>query len=383
MVAGLSLYTLQMDYKKKAEEIFGLADISINGSNPWDIQIHNDAVYAKVFSGGSLTAGESYMDGDWDVEQLDEFFFRFMRTRMHTKINTIGILPYVLKARLLNRQSRSRAFEVGEKHYDLGNDLYQAMLDRRMVYSCAYWKDAKTLDEAQEHKLDLICRKIGLKAGDTVLDIGCGWGGFSKFAAERYGASVVGTTISTEQADLAREKTKGFNVEIRLQDWRDMKNESFKHIVSIGMFEHVGPKNYRAFMEKVNSLLSEDGLFLLHTITSGSQAARTYTDPWIDTYIFPNGVLPAQLQMDEAARGVFVTEDIHNFGAYYDRTLMEWWKNFDAAWPQLSKKYNQRFYRMWKYYLHYSAGFFRSRNIHLWQIVYSKKGVLGGYMSVR
>ena len=370
-----------MDYKKKAQEILSLVNIQINGKNPWDVQVHNDAVYEKIFAGGSLAIGESYMAGDWDVQQLDEFFFRLMRAQVHTRINKIGMLPFVLKATLFNRQSHKRAFEVGEKHYDLGNDLYHAMLDKQMIYSCAYWKDAKNLDEAQENKLDLICRKIGLKPGDTVLDIGCGWGGFAKFAAERYGARVVGTTISKEQLELARSYVAGTDVQIRLQDWRDMKDESFTHIVAIGMVEHVGPKNYWAFMKKVHDLLSDDGLFLLHTI--GSLSARPYTDPWIDKYIFPNGALPALHQLEEAAQDLFVTEDVHNFGAYYDRTLMEWWKNFDAAWPQLSQTYDQTFYRMWKYYLHYSAGFFRSRDIELWQIVYSKKGVLGGYNSIR
>ena len=349
--------------------------------------MHDEKLYDRIFSGGTLAAGESYMDGWWDAEDLSEFFFRLLRSGAATKLMGIGIATQIIKSKLLNLQSSRRAFEVGEKHYDIGNDLYERMLDKRMIYSCGYWRDAKNLAEAQEAKLDLICRKIGLKKGDTVLDVGCGWGGFAKFAAERYGAKVVGITISKEQAAWAQAHTQGLDVEIRLQDWRELKEESFNHIVSIGMFEHVGPKNYRPFMEKMRELLSDDGFFLLHTI--GHSVTTRNLDPWMDKYIFPNGHLPSMTLITKAVDrrlfgdAILVMEDWHNFGPDYDQTLTAWYNNFERAWPELKEKYGERFYRMWKYYLLSCAGAFRSRKIHLWQIVYSKHGIVGGYSSIR
>lgn len=285
-----------------------------------------------------------------------------------------------LKATLFNLQSSRRAYVVGEAHYDLGNDLYEKMLDKRLVYTCGYWKDAKTLDEAQEAKLDLVCRKIGLKAGNRILDIGCGWGSFAKYAAEKYGASVVGITISKEQAVLARENCKGLPVEIRVQDYREL-DEHFDHIISLGMFEHVGYKNYRTYFEVARRCLKEDGLFLLHSI--GGNISVRHVEPWMNRYIFPGGMLPSIAQIGAGIENLFVMEDWHNFGPDYDKTLMAWFANFDAAWPTLREKYGERFYRMWKYYLLSCAGTFRSRYSELWQVVLSPHGVPGGYTSVR
>lgn len=278
-------------------------------------------------------------------------------------------------------QSRRRAFIVGERHYNLGNDLFQNMLDKRMNYSCAYWKDASNLDEAQENKLELICKKLYLQPGMRVLDIGCGWGAFAKYAAERYGVEVVGITVSKDQVALGREMCKGLPVEIKLQDYRDV-NEKFDRIVSVGMIEHVGYKNYREYFLIAHRNLKDDGLFLLHTI---SQVRSTKsTDAWIHKYIFPNGMLPSIAQLAKAVENLFVIEDIHNFGADYDKTLMAWYNNFNTNWGKIKDKYGERFYRMWKYFLLSSAGAFRARNKNqLWQIVLSKNGVLGGYQSFR
>ena len=246
----------------------------------------------------------------------------------------------------------------------------------------------RNLDEAQEAKLDLVCRKIGLKKSDRVLDIGCGWGSFLKFASETYGAKGTGVTVSKNQVALAKEVCQGLPIEILLQDYRDVKG-SFDHIVSLGMFEHVGVKNYRTYMQKAHDLLKDGGLFLLHTI--GVSQPLEFVDPWVEKYIFPNSILPAPVEVSKAMEGLFTIEDWHNFGADYDKTLMAWFENFDAAWPQLSAKYSDpsiplrasKFYRMWKYYLLSFAGSFRARNLQLWQIVLSKRGVPGGYKSVR
>jgi len=321
------------------------------------------------------------MDGWWDAPILDQFFYKVLGAHLDQKFHlTTAFILSVAKAHIFNLQSGSRAFVVGEEHYDLGNDLYEAMLDKRMVYTCGYWKDAKTLDEAQEAKLDLVCKKIGLKKGDRILDIGCGWGSFAKYAAEKYEASVVGITVSKEQAVLARERCSGLPVEIRVQDYRDV-DEEFDHIVSLGMFEHVGVKNYRTYFEVARRCLKDGGLFLLHTI--GGNVSGHSTDPWIEKYIFPGGMLPSVAQIGKASEKLFVMEDWHNFGADYDKTLMAWFANFDSAWPTLKEKYGDRFYRMWKYYLLSCAGGFRARDFSLWQIVLSKEGVEGGYKSIR
>ena len=369
-----------MTDKKKAQELLSLAGVEVNGKNQWDIHIHNEGFYSRVLSKGSLALGESYMDGWWDVEELDEFFDHVLRVDLNRKLITPSVIFHILRAKFFNLQNISRAFKVGEQHYDIGNDLYSQMLDKRLVYTCGYWKDAKTLESAQEDKLDLVCRKLNLQKGQRVLDIGCGWGSFAKFAAERYGVEVVGITISKEQAKFAEENTKGLPVEIRLQDYRDI-DEVFDHVVSLGMFEHVGYKNYREYMRVVNKSLKKDGLFLLHTI--GSNYSSSTTEPWIEKYIFPGGMLPSIKQIGKSIEEYFVMEDWHNFGVDYDKTLVEWFKNFDKAWPELKEVYGERFYRMWKYYLLASAGSFRSRKNQLWQIVLSKKGIRGGYQSVR
>ena len=360
------------------KDLLARADIRLDGSRPWDMRLLAPGVPDRIFAQGSLGLGESYLDGEWEADALDEFFTRLLRAGLDREVRPWRLLGHALRVRLLNRQTLRRARTVGEVHYDLGNDFYRAMLDPRMTYTCGYWRHAETLDEAQEAKLDLVCRKLGLRPGQRVLDIGCGWGSFARFAAERHGVEVVGVTISREQAELGRELCQGLPVELRLQDYREL-DETFDHIVSLGMFEHVGHKNYRIYLEIAHRCLRDEGLFLLHTI--GKPRSGTPTDPWIDRYIFPNGELPAMAQIAEAAEGLFLIEDVHNFGADYDTTLMAWHRNFEAAWPDFAERYGERFHRMWRYYLLSCAGAFRARNVQLWQIVFAKQGMapLGGY----
>lgn len=356
------------------------ADIRIGGPRPWDIHLKSPDVLDRVLAKGSLGFGEAYMDGAWDADQLDEFFHRALRARLDKTVRPLSLIAYSLRARCFNLQNKKRAWQVGRQHYDLGNDFYSAMLDPRLTYTCGYWKDASNLAEAQEAKLDLICQKLQLKKGMRVLDIGCGWGSFMGYAAEHYGVECVGLTISKEQTELGRQKCRGLPVEFRMQDYRQV-HERFDRVVSIGMFEHVGSKNYRTYMDVARRCLADDGLFLLHTI--GRNVHKPGGDPWIDKYIFPNGELPTLHQVGESLEGLFVVEDLHNFGADYDKTLMAWNANVEAAWPRFEKKLGQRFYRMWRYYLLSSAGAFRARNIQVWQWVLSKQGVVGGYSRVR
>jgi cyclopropane-fatty-acyl-phospholipid synthase len=367
--------------KRIALGLLEMADIRIDGDRPWDIRVHNEDFFERVLTGGSLALGESYMDAWWDSDSVDELFNRILSHDLNTRIRpSLGVILLGVKAVLLNLQRKSRAFNIGREHYDLGNDLYSMMLDRGMNYSCGYWERAKSLDEAQEDKLELVCRKIGLEKGMRVLDIGCGWGGFARHAAERHGAEVVGITVSREQAALATERCKGLPVEIRLQDYRDV-NERFDRIVSIGMIEHVGYKNYRRYMEIAAQCLGSDGLFLLHTI--GGNLSGRAPDPWSDKYIFPDSLLPSARQLAAAAEGLFKIEDWHSFGHYYDRTLLAWHTNFTCGWPRIKERYGERFFRMWSFYLLSSAGSFRARHIQLWQIVFSPLGRTLPYVSVR
>ncbi|MEK7531367.1 MAG: cyclopropane fatty acyl phospholipid synthase [Patescibacteria group bacterium] len=367
-------------FKERIRRELLKAGITVNGNKPWDIQVHNERLYGRIVLRGSIGLGETYMDSWWDCQRLDEFFFRLLRVRLHVSNKAVGQGLFHFLSNIFNRQTVERSLEVGERHYDLGNDLYKAMLGTRMVYTCGYWKDAKNLDEAQEAKLDLICRKLNLKPGDKVLDIGCGWGSFAKFATEKYKVHVTGITISKKQVALGKELTKGLPVEIKFLDYRNIEGV-FDHIVSVGMFEHVGYKNYRTFMEVVSKHLKDDGLFLLHTI--GANFSSIATDPWTDKYIFPNGSVPTISQVGKAIEDIFVVEDWHNFSADYDKTLMAWQENFESHWGTLQTKYSKRFYRMWNYFLLSFAGAFRARNNQLWQIVLTKGGLVGGYNSIR
>ncbi|MBM2838635.1 MAG: Methyltransferase, cyclopropane fatty acid synthase [Deltaproteobacteria bacterium] len=365
-----------MSHKKMIEALLEGTGIKINGSNPCDIQVHDNRFYKRVLTNSSLGLGESYMDGWWDSKSLDGFFFKIFSSGIENKARNWQIIPYLLRNVITSVGHKSKAFNIGEKHYDIGNDLYKNMLDKRMVYTCGYWKEARNLDEAQEAKLDLVCRKLDFNRGQKVLDIGCGWGSFAKYAAEKYGVSVTGVTVSKEQAELGRETCKGLPVEIRLQDYRDLSGQ-FDHIVSLGMFEHVGYKYYRTYMKIVNSCLKDHGLFLLHTI--GGNRSVVATDPWIDKHIFPDSMLPSIKQIGSSIENLFVMEDWHNFGSDYDRTLMAWYSNFNKSWDDIKSDYDDRFYRMWKYYLLSCAGSFRARKNQLWQVVLSKNGVFGGY----
>ena len=363
-------------------EAFKKAGIEVGGSQPWDIKVHNPAFYDRVLSQGSLGFGESYMDGWWDAECVDELIYRILRNNLQdqVRINPALVWGYV-RARFFNPQ-KSRAFEVAERHYDICNDLYAAMLDKRLAYSCGYWKDAKSLDEAQEAKLDLICRKIGLQKGQNILDIGSGWGSFLMFAAQMYGARGLGVTVSKEQAAYANARKGDLQIETKLQDYHTLTG-TFDHVVSVGMFEHVGYKNYRAYMQKVHALLDNDGYFLLHTI--GGNRTVFHNEPWNAKYIFPNGMIPSIKQIGAASEDLFSMEDWHNFGPDYDTTLMAWSANFEAAWPALKATgaYDERFHRMWNYYLMTAAASFRARHLQLWQIVFTKIGTHGRYTSVR
>ena len=376
-----------MSAKQHVTELLRSADVEVGGERPWDLHVYNDALYQRILAEGSLGAGEAYMDGWWDVDRLDELFFRMLRARLDREVRTPAVLGTSLLCWLGNLQNRRRSRQVAEQHYDLSTRLYEAMLGPTMQYTCAYYGPDgadSSLDEAQRAKLELIARKLHLEPGMRVLELGGGFGELARFLAAEHGCEVVSYNISSQQVEYARKLCEGLPVDIRQQDYREAANESreYDRVVSIGLMEHVGPKNYRGFFELAQARLKAGGLALVHTI--GGNVSRASTDPWIAKYIFPGGVIPAEAQLTRAKEGLFVLEDWHNFGPDYDRTLMGWHDNFVAAWPDLaeSEGLDDRFYRMWRYYLLGCAGAFRARGLNLWQIVLSH-GDVPCYVPVR
>ncbi|NNN07440.1 MAG: cyclopropane fatty acyl phospholipid synthase [Elusimicrobia bacterium] len=362
--------------RRRAEDaVRGLlaeADIIIGGRRPWDVRVHNEELFARVLAGGSLAAGDAYVDGWWDVERLDQFFHRLFLTDLDARLTRSWRMKVdLLLARLFNRQSLGRARHVVDAHYNLGNDVFQAMLGKRMAYTCAYWNGAGDLDEAEEAKLELVCRKLELRPGMTVLEYGCGWGAFAKYAAERHGAAVLGVNIAEEQVKLGRELCRGLPVELLVEDYRNIRGR-FDRVISMGIMEHVGPKNYRTYMESAARCLKDDGIAFIHTIARNDSAL--VCDPWFDRRIFPNGATPSLRQLSHAAEGLFVVEDAHNIGPQYDPTLLAWHDNLTRGWHALREKYGERFYRTMKYYLLSSAGAFRSRRAQVFQLVMTKPG---------
>jgi len=376
MPALPTLPTRKSDAEAIVRELFGHADVQVGGTREWDIKVHDQRFYERVLRDASIGFGESYMEDWWEVPALDVLIDKLFRANIKQKIQgSWRLKALTVKALLLNLQAKTRSAGSVEAHYDIGNDLYTRMLDERMVYTCGYWKTAKNLTESQEAKLDLVCRKVGLEPGMRVLDLGCGWGGFASWAAEKYGCSVLGVTLSKDQVSLGNElwgpKGKKLDVELRLCDYRDVKG-TFDRVVSIGMMEHVGPKNYRDMMSVVDARLKDDGVALVHTIANNK--SLRHGTPWIEKYIFPNAVAPSLEQIGRATSGMLVLEDLHNIGEDYDLTLMAWWENFDRTYSEISTKYNRKFYQMWKFYLLAAAGAARARDGQLFQMVFTKTG---------
>jgi cyclopropane-fatty-acyl-phospholipid synthase len=363
-------------FRTSFEKLFHSAFISVDGKKPWDIRVHDPRLYRKAILQGNLGLGESYMEGWWDCDDLEEFFSRLLSANLDHKLFTLCGAMGSLQAMLFNLQKPSRAFTVGKRHYDTGNDLFMAMLDPLMIYSCAYWNGATSLEKAQENKLRLIFDKLGIQPGMKVLDIGCGWGGAARYAAEHYGAEVVGITVSKEQASLAEKLCRGQTVEIRFMDYRGLEG-AFDRIFSLGMLEHVGHRNFRTYFETARRCLKPDGRLLIQTI--GGNARTSGTDPWINRYIFPNSMIPSASQIAPAYEPRFVLEDWHSLSFDYTLTLRAWDRNFTNRWPELKHAYDDRFYRMWRYYLLSCAGAFRARFIQLWQVLLTPHGIKGEY----
>ena len=369
-----------MDSKSTVQKLLSYADIALDGSRAFDPQVHDTSVYRDALWWGSLGLGDAYVAGKWDCDRLDEFFSRVLSAKLEHKVGMLadGILWF--RDKLLNLQSIQRALQVGEHHYDLGNTLYERMLGNSMAYSSAYYgAGATALDEAQIAKFDLICKRLELAPGMKILEIGCGWGTFAAYAAKKYGVHVTGVTVSKEQLAYAKDHCKGLSVEFYFGDYRTLPQEfqaTFDRAVSVEMIEAVGPKNLRTYMSVVQTMLKPNGTFLVQAIIGLGQP-----DVWISTRIFPNGVLPSMSQITTSMQNLFHIRDTEYFGSDYDRTLMAWDENFRANWNNLcelkdkdgAKLYNERFYRMWRYYLSVCAGSFRAKKIDVCHLVLTRE----------
>lgn len=382
-----SILIKYLTLEKYIQGILDKAGVTINGSKSYDIKILDQRALRPILKDGSLGLGETYMAGWWDCERLDELSFHLCRAAIDKEIKPSFLQTLAnLSTKIINYQTQQKSKLVAQKHYNLDNKMFELMLGKSMAYSCGYWKNSQDLDSAQLAKYELICRKLHLTGEDRLLDIGCGWGGFLAYAAEHYGCHGVGISISSNQIAYAKEHCKDLPIDFYLADYRDSSiynpsQKQFTKIASVGAFEHIGYKNHQTFLKLAGEQLSPEGLFLLHTI--GANETQTTLDPWINKYIFPHGSLPSMLQLSKALEYSFVTEDWHNFGVYYDNTLLAWNQNFENNWALIKHDFDKQFYRMWHYYLLMCAGMFRSRTAQLWQIVLSKTGIVGGYESIR
>jgi cyclopropane-fatty-acyl-phospholipid synthase len=353
------------------------AGITINGSQSWDLQVRDPRAYQRVLRDGSIGFGEAFMDGWLDCERIDLMLDRAYRAQLIEQVEVRKAIFEVLQVKLNPFGSRARSFEIGERHYDWGNDLFEIMLDKYIIYSCGYWQRANSLDAAQEDKLEIICRKLQLEPGQRLLDIGCGWGGLARYAAEHYGVSVVGITVSRQQIELGARLSAGLPVELRYLDYRDI-DEIFDRIVSVGMFEHVGRRHYRPFFQVCDRCLKPSGILLLHTV---GYLKEEPINAWYDKYIMPGVEFPTVANVIDSVGQNLVLEDFATWhGSHYDKTLMAWFERFNSGWNQLKQNYDETFYRMWKLYLQGCAGAFRAERMRVLQLVFSKGGIPGGYV---
>ncbi|MBH8577586.1 class I SAM-dependent methyltransferase [Nostocaceae cyanobacterium CENA369] len=358
---------------------FGKAD----SEEPLHLNIHNDNTYNRILTFGTLGFCEAYMDGWWDEENnnLVELIGLLYRSNVSSKARnqvTIALAFKIITQRLrtlpiLIQNSRKNV----QHHYDLGNDFYQNFLDSTMTYSCGYrLREADSLEQMQLQKYELICQKLALQPGESLIDIGCGWGGMLIYAAEHYGISGTGITLSVEQAKLAQEQIEyrglGDRIKIIIADYREVQGQ-FNKFVSIGMFEHVGKGNFATFMQKASRLLTANGVGLLHTIVTQSNERN---GAWVDKYIFPGGYAP---QLHELTQELWAAKlsvaHCENLKPHYAETLKRWANNFvsnRAKIASLNQTYDERFLRMWYLYLQSFEASFRYGGLHVYQILFYK-----------
>jgi cyclopropane-fatty-acyl-phospholipid synthase len=348
------------------------ADVRLDGDRPWDPRIHDERVFRRVALDGSVGLGEAYVDGWWSTDDLEELARRLASARLERVTEWLPRgLAQNAAAIVSNQQTRGRARRVARQHYDFGNDLFAAFLGRYQCYSCGYFRDTDDLDVAQLQKLDLVCRKLDLRRGDRLLDVGGGWGELARHAAAEYGARVTSINISDEQMRFARERCRGLDVETVRCDYRDVRG-SFDKVAAIAMFTHVGVRNYRTFMEAMRRVVAPEGTFLIEGVWGNVSTNRI--DAWMDKHIFPGAMIPSGAQTFRAFEGIFVAEDVHNFGPDYVKTLRAWNARLRQAWPTLRARYDERVRKTFEYFFLTIAGFFRARALQHWHLVLTPPG---------
>ena len=351
-------------------------NITINGNNPQDIIVTNNKFYNMALTNGELGVSESYMYGYWYSNDLYSTIYQLCsnyKSISYYDFNINDVLS-ILSRKIFNQQTISRALVDVQSHYDIGNDLYTRMLDKNMQYTCGFWQDTNDLDTAQLQKMKIIGQKLNLKPGDTLLDIGCGWGYLINYLSKEYNVKGLGITLSEEQLSYAKNEFKNNeNVDYKLMDYRNIpKNMKFNKIVSFGMLEHVGVKNYNDYFNIVYDHLENNGLALIHTIGRQSNITNAQaTSDFIDKYIFPGSYIPCWEELSPIVSRKFFIHDWHNFGQYYNKTLLAWHKIINSKWNEIPN-YNEEFKKMWNFYLISSAVSFELCHLKLWQILISK-----------
>ncbi len=344
--------------------------------------IKNPDFYDRVVRDGSLGMGESYMEGWWDAEG-DDIVSAIGIIISNQLEKTIRVSPSLMlsaaSTKIFANVSRVRSKSNIQQHYDVGNDFYELFLDENMAYTCGYQKDPNdTIEDMQNQKHERVARKLGLKAGESMVDLGCGFGGMLRYGAKNFGIKGMGVTLSEGQYEWANKKMQeeGLhdNIRVELKDYRDMTG-TFDHVVSIGLAEHTWQRGYETFIGKISELLKEGGVGLVHTIGVTSPPHET-TDAWINRYIFPDGRLPRLEELiEEMRRAGLTVGHVENFKLHYAETLRHWKEKFNknrATIKAMAPEYNEEFLRMWDYYLQVCEAGFRYGELQLYQILFCK-----------
>lgn len=366
---------------RKIVEVGGIPDTMWN-----HIEILDKSAWTDIITKGNLGIAEAYMHNKLKVDPLPFFISVLNDTSIGTRrkegTDYLGMvmqavaLPTDLMGLLTNQQTRELSSRVTKQHYDAGNDLYEKMLGPSMSYTCAYWKDAKNLDEAQFNKMDLIRRKLELQPGMKVAELGMGWGTAANHMHKYGNVDVTGVSLSEQQVKWAQENLAKEGLRFIWSDYRDHCEDpkhmhTYDRVYSIGMLEHVGYKNYAPFFKCIKALLKPDGLAVVHSI--GEPDFVSASDPFLDKYIFPGAVIPAMSTITAGFENDFILEDWQNFGFDYSLTLAAWNENANVFFKENPDKYTPEFQRMWEYYLKMCEALFVTRINQLWHFVLSPR----------
>ncbi|EHI98409.1 Cyclopropane-fatty-acyl-phospholipid synthase [Clostridium sp. DL-VIII] len=350
----------------------GSSEIYGKGEVQFKIIFNEPIPKADIIKDPSLTFGEAYMTNKIDIEGSVQKVIESLYNNKESFLSNSDKYSSLLKIATNNIKNSKKNIEF---HYDIGNDFYKLWLDDTMTYSCGYFKSKDdSLIQAQKNKVEHILKKLNLKEGETLLDIGCGWGELITSAAKKYKVKAMGITLSAEQLAKVKERIKNEGledlVEVQLVDYRELKNRTFDKVVSVGMLEHVGQDHLAEYFVSVNNLLNDKGVSLLHCITSTEIGGN---NTWINKYIFPGGYIPAVKELVNCMSDVgFSLNDAENLRLHYGRTLEHWAENFENALPEIRKTKDETFIRMWRLYLNASAASFNSGNISIHQFLFNK-----------